>query len=355
MDTCQSSPCPSKKLKASCDFSNFAGNSHRKSMMAKKFRCRSKRLKNLARPKFVTPKFSSLGNAVESKSKVQIISEEQTPVRIKMLSFPKVRKLVATREEFDGIVDLEWTERFRNLIDQSKATLYSRLANVRPPVPVKRTSTMRKMTPEDWKKHKEWLAKRAEPKPVYTPKEEKPQRSIFMKNYRPKDTDEDFDLDSAMNRLSTPRNPRKKFEPECGYKSAVEASALLYNTSERIKKLAVKTTKTLPETEESSPADYDPFSVNPMALKSKPSKRIKELAKPKSQRRESIGPVVTPFGTLARSLKAHSSQRTLELAKPREKDDDDDEPRPAVNPKALKAKPSKRVLELAKPRVIAEV
>lgn len=349
MDICKPAPCPSKKPKP-CDLSNFAGNSHKKSMMAKKFRCKSRRLKNLAKPKIVTPKFSSLETINDNKLKVQIISDEQTPVRIKMLSFPKVRKLVATRDEFDGIIEQEWTERFKNLIDQSKATLYSRLANVNLSCGFK--GQIRKWTPKEWARHREWLAKRAAPRPVFVEKSQAQQKPVFMKNYRPKSTDEDFE--TAMKRLSSPRHPRKKFKPTCGFKSTVETSALSYKITERTLKLAVKTSKN-PQSAD-SPADApDPFSVKLAALVSKPSKRIIELSKPRTARRESTGPVVTHFGILARSLKAHSSQRTLELAKPREKDDDDDEPRPSVNPKALKAKPSKRVLELAKPRVFAEV
>lgn len=55
-------------------------------------------------------------------------------------------------------------------------------------------------------------------------------------------------------------------------------------------------------------------------------------------------------------MRATTSQRTLELAKPKIKDDDeDDEEKPAVNPKALKAKTSKRVIELAKPRVYSDL
>lgn len=318
----------------------------------KKFRCRSKRLQNLAKPKLITPKFSSCNtSSIDNKFKVQIISEEQTPVRIKMLSFPKVRKLVATRREFDGVVDEEWNERFKELIDKSKLTLYSRLANVTLPPASHGQLVKKKWTHADWQRHSEWLKKNAEPKPIFVAKEQPP-KSVYMKRYRQKSTDED--LDEAMERLARPRHPRKKFRPFCGYKSTVETSALKYKISERTLKLSTKTIKSPPQ--EESQADHDPFSVNVDALKAKPSKRILELAKPKAIRRESIEPTVTEFGILARSLKASSSQRTLELAKPREKDDDDDdEARPSVNPKALKAKPSKRILELAQPRVKADV
>lgn len=317
----------------------------------KKLRCRSKRLQNLAKPKLITPKYSSCNtSSIENKFKVQIVSEEQTPVRIKMLSFPKVRKLVATRREFDGVVDEEWNERLKELIDKSKLTLYSRLANVTL-LPAPHGQLVKKWTPADWQRHNEWLKKNAEPKPIFVAKEQPP-KSVYMKRYRQKSTDED--LDEAMDRLAKPRHPRKKFRPFCGYKSTVETSALKYKISERTLKLSTKTVKSPPQDE--AQVERDPFSVNVDALKAKPSKRIIELAKPKGIRRESIGPTVTEFGILARSLKASSSQRTLELAKPREKDDDDDdEERPNVNPKALKAKPSKRILELAQPRVIADV
>lgn len=324
----------------------------KKPALPKKFRCKSKRLKNLAKPKFITPKYSSLESVDENKFKVQIIGDEQTPVRIKMLSFPKVRKLVSTRDEFDGIVDQEWNERFKTLIDQSKATLYSRLANVTLPTAQKNLKR-KKMTEEDRKKHNEWLIKRSEPKPIFVAKHE-PKKSVYMKKYRPKSADED--LDEVLNRLSTPRKPRGKFKPFCGYKSAVQTSALRYNITERTLKLTKRTVKTPAPVEPQD--EHDPFSVNPNALKSKPTKRIIELAKPKALRRASIGPATTPFGILARSLKASLSQRTLELAKPRERDDDDDdeeESQSFVNPRALKAKPSKRVLELAKPRVYAEI
>lgn len=307
--------------------------------MPKRFRCRSKRLRRLAKPKFITPKFSTCEEEVDNKFKVQIIKEEQIPVRIKMLAFPKVRKLVATREEFDSIVDKEWNSRFKTLIDKSKVTLYSRLANVTLPDPSKKKE---KWTVQDWQKHSFWLKKNAQPKPIFVAQPEQP-KSIYMKRYRVPTSDDD-DLDVTMHRLAMPRHPRKKYKPFCGYKSTVDTSALTYNITERTLKLSKKPEKK----EEVAPlVERDPFSVNPIALKAKPTKRIIELAKPKEVKKPSTGPSLTEYGVLARSLKATSSQRTLELAKPRDHDDDDDEVRPFVNPKALKAKPSKRILELA--------
>lgn len=62
------------------------------------------------------------------------------------------------------------------------------------------------------------------------------------------------------------------------------------------------------------------------------------------------------YGVIERALKASPSERTLQLAKHKIKDvdDDDDEEKPAVSPKALKAKATPRILQLAKPRTFLQ-
>lgn len=98
----------------------------------KKYHC-NKRIKRLAVPKSYTSKYCTESPAQTSKVEVIRAYEEQTPVRIKLLAYPKVRKLISSRDQYREIVDAAWHKRFDVLIKKSMFTLYSRLANVQYP------------------------------------------------------------------------------------------------------------------------------------------------------------------------------------------------------------------------------
>lgn len=76
------------------------------------------------------------------------------------------------------------------------------------------------------------------------------------------------------------------------------------------------------------------------------------MATPRAIPKPTVDDDLTPHGVLKRALKATTNERTVELSKPKEKagDDQDDEEKPLVNPKALKAKPTPRIIKLAEPR-----
>ncbi|CRK91447.1 CLUMA_CG005116, isoform A [Clunio marinus] len=323
-----------KKL---CNCVKIFGSDHLKAKRAKKFHCKSKRIRRLAEPKHLTPKHSEVmiqSNKIDIEVKRSY--EEQTPVRIKLLAYPKVRKLVATRDAHKNSIDNHWYGRFNGLIQRSLLTMYSRFANVQTPERV----CGKKWTRDDWMKHCEWLKKRALPKVVKTPPTPKNKKVPFS------------EIAESVLMLSQPRNPRERFKNVYGYISSVDAKALLYEPSERIVKLALpKQRKSEEKVDDEDEEEFQPFSVSLNALKYQPTDRIKELAIPKATEKPEDLSEFTNFGVIKRALNAQPNQRTVELSKPKAVvDDEDDEEKPFVNPKALKAKATKRIIELAKPR-----
>lgn len=240
--------CPVK-----CDYTRIVGRDHLKQKRARKFKCKSKRIKILAQPKNYTQKYRQ-EEFEKGKPTIEVIRsyEEQTPVRIKMLAYPKVHQLVSSRDQYKQIVDKEWYGRFNSLINKSMLTMYSRLANVQLPD----KSHGKKWTKADWQRHCEWLKKRALPK---IPKESPP----IKRKKAPLN-----DLAASIFTLSRPRDPRIKFHPRCGYVSTVKEESLLYKPTDRILKLAEPKNLKAEEVVE----EFVPFQVNPTALKYNPSK-----------------------------------------------------------------------------------
>lgn len=240
---------PKKKC---CDCRKMCGSDHLKKKRARKFRCPSKRIVRLAEPKWVTTKCCEVEPANGRKVEVIRPNCEQTPVRIKMLAYPKVRKLVASRLDYKRIVDKEWCNRFESLIHRSMLTMYSRLANVQAPCKAERKGWTR----EDWRRHCKWLKERAIPKRLKTLPQPRRRRV-------PLET-----LETSIKELSKPRHLRPRYKMRCGYVSVVKHGALLYQPTERILKLAEpKKFK-----EDDDPDEQKPFAVNPNALTYTPSK-----------------------------------------------------------------------------------
>lgn len=230
---------------------NIVGRDHLKMKRARRFRCKSKRIINLAQPQYLTEKYSEQ-ILPQKKTSVEIVRahEEQTPVRINLLAYPKVRKLISSREAYKGVVDKQWYGRFEDLIKRSMFTMYSRLANVQLP----EKSQRNKWTKADWQRHCEWLKKRA------LPKREKHPQPVERKKVPLSD------LIASMHELSRPRNPRSKYSERCGFISTVKSSAKLYEPTERILKLAAPKF----QKDEVDEDDLGPFHVNPNALSFKP-------------------------------------------------------------------------------------
>lgn len=316
------------------------GSDHLTHKRIRKFCCKNKRIRLLAKPKHYTPKFLN-ENEIPNDKEIEVVhaNEIELPTRIKLLAFPKVRKLIATRDAYQGgNVDKNRILKIENLASRSMLSMYSRLANVQF---VSKPEKNKKWTKEDFARHCEWLKKRACPKPLRLPPKIKRKKVPLKK------------LLVSIYQLSIPRHPREKFLKHHGYKSVVKKSAMLYEPSDRINKLSVPR-KIVIDDEFSEP--LDPFVVNPSSLIYKPSRRIKELATPKNspildkEEEEEKELDELPSGVSKKALKAIITPRTIELSKPRPLIDVDDQETPNVNPKALKAKATPRILQLAKPR-----
>lgn len=248
------------KNKKSCDCSQIVGRDHLKTKRARKFKCNSKRIQRLAEPKHVTPKCCQHKEIPQGPHIEVVKPDEQTPVRIKMLAYPKVEKLVATRDEYKKTLDKQWYDRLESYIKVSMKSMYSRLANCQ----LAEHSQKKKWTREDWKRHCEWMKKRAVPKkPIKGPPKAK--RQIV-----PLD-----DLLPGLEKLAKPRNPAQKYRFRCGYVSTVKETALLYNPTERVLKLALPKKSQIEDEEDE---DITPFAVKPSALEYKPSKCLKSFS-----------------------------------------------------------------------------
>ncbi|KAL1396703.1 hypothetical protein pipiens_010332 [Culex pipiens pipiens] len=244
----------------------------------------SRRIRKLAKPRSKTAKFharpvTQYGRVIQ---KIDAYREPYASTRIQQLSVPKVRKLVAAREEY---------QRFINRC--------CRLANVQ--LPEVGPPKSAKMTPEQWARHREWLALRAKHKVAKV-------RKVKPRKRAP--------LDVLMDRigdLAMPRSEGKKFN----------------------RKLLVY------------------YAVKPAALKAVASTRMLELCVPLERRRRAKGPIVEKVGLPEEVLKAVASERVLELSKPKVYKNVKNEYREnpfTVEKRALKAKASDRILELAKPK-----
>lgn len=243
--------CPEEQNQGDCV--KIVGYDHLKTRRARRFRCKNKRLVQLAQPKQVIRKYYEEETA-RGKTAVEIMRtfEEQATARIKMLAYPKVRKLISSRDAYKDIIDKEWFGRFESLIQKSMLTMYSRLANVHLPSRIQRE----KWTKADWQRHCAWLKQRALPK--------MPKDAPIVK---PKKVPIEALIESIL-KLSEPRHPQPKYRPTCGYVSTVKDATKTYTPTKRILTLAVPKPSRL---EEEDYEDFVPFQVNPKALKFRPS------------------------------------------------------------------------------------
>lgn len=241
--------CSSIISKRPLNCKKYFGSDHLKYKRQKKFNCKNKRIRILAQPKYFTPKFVRIEGRNLDKN-IEISREVNLSTRIKMLSVPKVRKLVASLEDYRKTIDYEKLDNISNLINCSMMTMYSRLANVHltePRVP------RRKWNAKDWQQHCEWLKQRACPKKIPKPKRS-PRKIVPLS-----------ELEASINNLSQPRSPREKYRPTYGCQSAVKSASKLYTPTERVIKLSEP--KAIKGLEEEIPELEGTFYVKPNALK----------------------------------------------------------------------------------------
>ncbi|XP_058819366.1 testicular haploid expressed gene protein [Topomyia yanbarensis] len=259
----------------------------------------SRRIRKLARPKCPVGKFYQRPVRQYGRT-FQMIRSYQEPyasTRVQQLAVPKVRKLLAAREEYKRFINRCWYDRFSKRIKRSMFTVYSRLANVQLPQIKPKPS---KMTPEQWQIHQQWLKINALHKNVKSMKM-KPRKRM---NYS--------DLLERIISLSTPRWETKKFTGQ---------------------------------------PKFQP--VKPSALNAVATERMMQLCIPRERNRRAKGPIKEDTAIPEDVLKAVASERVVELSRPKVYTNVKNEYREnpfTVAPGALKAKPSERILELAKPK-----
>ena len=255
--------CSLKTGKRPLNCRKYFGSDHLKYKRQKRFKCKNKRIRTLAQPKYYTPKFVSNEGRNLDKN-IEISRQINLSTRIRMLSVPKVRKLVASLEDYRKTVDNEKLGNINNLLHYSMMTMYSRLANVH------LTETRiprRKWTAADWQKHCQWLKQRACPKKIPQPK--KPQQKIVPLS----------ELEASIHNLSQPRYPREKYRPTYGFQSGVRNSSKVYIPTKRMIQLSVpKRIKGLEEeSEDLGDEAKETFYANPNALKYNASKFLLKI------------------------------------------------------------------------------
>lgn len=241
--------CSPNISKKQLNCKKYFGSDHLKYKRQRKFKCKNKRIRLLAQPKYYTPKYTQNEGRNVDKN-VEISREVNLSTRVEMLSVPKVRKLFALLEDCKKTVDYEKLGNISSLINYSMMTMYSRLANVHltePRIP------RRKWNAKDWQNHCEWLKQRACPKKI--PKPKRSQRKIVPLS----------ELEASINNLSQPRFPKEKYRPTYGCQSAVKNTSKLYIPTERIIKLSEP--KKIKGLEEEIAEIEGTFYVNPNALK----------------------------------------------------------------------------------------
>lgn len=263
----------------------------------------SRRIRKLAKPRYLGSKFharpvTQYGQTIQ---KIHAYREPYASTRIQQLAVPKVRKLIAAREDYQRFINRCLYERLSKRIKRSMFTVYSRLANVKlPEAPPK----IPKMTPEQWTRHMEWLALRAKHK---TPKE----RKIKLRKRKPLD-----DLLYRLEDLCKPRWERKKFAGPVKLYCSVKPGALKAVASDRLRELCIPKER---HRREKGPIKED-TRIPEEVLKAIASARVVELAKHKVYKNVKNEYRDNPFTVERRALKAKASDRILELAKPKKKE-----------------------------------
>lgn len=131
---CPVEKCCEKDEHEKCICPRLFGMDHLKEKRLRALKCK-KRIRILAQPKHQCWKYIPQMVSRPANQKIEIIRtyQEQTPVRIRLLAYPKVRKLLSARNEYKNFIDAAWLKRFDELIQTSLKTMYSRISNVHLP------------------------------------------------------------------------------------------------------------------------------------------------------------------------------------------------------------------------------
>ncbi|KAI9584490.1 uncharacterized protein LOC119634513 [Glossina fuscipes] len=254
--------------------------------------------------------------------------DERKHTRTEQLAYPKARQLLLFKEEAYNLFDPFRNANYNRLIRKSLFSMYSRLANVQPP---QKRKIIPKWDRKEWARHTAKLNKLAKPKkPKKIPREpskrmplksmkrfkylaepkkhellEKPEWTITDVMYRYKASKRLIDLSQPV-QFDEARFIRPVPEP-------IPANVLKAVATARTRALAQPTSRGA----KSAAADVkeNPFSVSPLAIKYKASKRIKELAEPREYENKHIRD--NPYFISPAALKAKASPRTINLAKPK--------------------------------------
>ncbi|XP_076675880.1 testicular haploid expressed gene [Andrena cerasifolii] len=258
----------------------------------------SKRIRVLARPKYLNKKYDPTKVPPPYPRIHPLTLAATSSKRILDLALPKKRLLLSNMgfPTSGNIVELLYK------VENSRYLKYRFFCNARQQRELKRKNQImarlrRTIKPEDWNRHLKVLERLAAPK--VPPRPKFPDR-------------------------------KRKWRPV---------------NMRRIENLATPAARETPEVR-------DPFTVPPAALTYQISKRIVEIAYPKTV--PEITPPRIPGTVSPAALKAVASPRTIFLAKPAVRpagmETDLREDAFQVSPKALKAKASKRLKFLARPK-----
>ncbi|XP_053677737.1 uncharacterized protein LOC128727819 [Anopheles nili] len=261
----------------------------------------SRRIRYLAKPRNARGRYEPrvIARLPKQTEVCHSYKEPYASKRIQQLALPHVRKLVAAQQEYRRFIARRQQDQLEKRIKKSIFTVYSRLANVQLPA----VDKLKGMSPEEWQKHQDWLARNAQSKQAPSPVQQRRDRKPLA------------ELINRIESLSEPRNARKKYTGQ----------------------------------EKQGPA------AKPAAMKALPSEHVTKLAEPLERRRRAKGVVVEDTHLPENVLKAVASSRVAELAVAKSYRNVANEYRDkpfTVEPNALKAKASDRILELAKPKKV---
>ncbi|XP_065371965.1 uncharacterized protein Theg isoform X2 [Calliphora vicina] len=266
------------------------------------------------------------------KKSIEIIRlDQRANTRTEQLAFPRTRHLLLLKEQIRSLFPATRIFNLNRLIRKSLFSLYSRLANVQPPLEIK---PIPKWDSSEWEKHTKILRKLARHKVALSAPAVPVKRMPL----------------SQMKRYKYLAKPKKSYLIEkADWVFTLEMRT--HKTSERTKSLAKPVIRDTTMLYQELPIKI-PFGV----LKHKASKRTLELAEPNARRTAQSAPSdlkENPFGISPNALKTKASKRTKELAEPKEYENKHirDDPY-AISKAALNAKAKPRTIELAQPKKV---
>ncbi|XP_055849951.1 uncharacterized protein LOC129914637 [Episyrphus balteatus] len=286
-----------------------------------------RRTRNLARPKYVTPKKLPATSSNSNYSrKADIIRELPSLTRTEQLAYPRVRKILPIREDFKDVLGAGRVQVLSRTMRKSLFSLYSRLANCQPP---EEKMIIEKWTKKEWAVHRRYLSKLAQPKKIF-----KPLKAVHMWK--------DISIMDRFKYLCKPKDRSEHIVPKWELTSGLKKykpTPIIINLSKP------------KETNENLFHQTLPIKINPGALQYKATDRILQLATRAEKRTGESILKENPFSVAPNALKAKPSDRVVELSQPKEYEEGHVRQNPfMISPAALKAKPTTRIIELSQPK-----